>query len=74
MAHHNGSTMTPPAELSSISTALDDLSARLRGLVEGLGSSERAELESELAEVERSLDTARRRLARVVGGERGRRA
>ncbi len=59
--------MAPPAELASISTALDDLAGRLRGLIEGLGGAERDALETELAEVERSLDGARRRLARVVG-------
>jgi len=61
--------MAPPAELSSISTALDDLSGRLRGLIEALEGAERDALETELAEVERALDGARRRLARVVGTE-----
>lgn len=63
--------MTALAELSSISTALDDLTDRLRGLIGGLAGEERATLETELAEVERSLDGARRRLARVVGGSGG---
>lgn len=73
MGHQNGSPMTPPAELSSISTALDDLSVRLRGLIEGIEGAERDALGTELAEVERALDGARRRLARVVSGERSRR-
>lgn len=63
--------MTALAELSSISTALDDLTDRLRGLIGGLAGEERASLETELAEVERGLDGARRRLARVVGGSGG---
>lgn len=65
--------MTAAAELSSISTALDDLTARLRGLIDGLAGDERAALENDLAEVERSLDVARRRLGRVVTGPPGRR-
>ncbi|MHB1929576.1 MAG: hypothetical protein ACYCUG_09190 [Acidimicrobiales bacterium] len=60
--------MTARAELSSLSTALDDLTGRLRAILAALEGAERDALETELAEVERSLDNARRRLARVVSG------
>ncbi len=58
--------MAALAELSSLSTALDDLTARLRGLIGGLEGPERVALETDLAEVERTLDVARRRLSKLV--------
>ena len=60
------SGMSARSELSSMSTALEDLSRRLSGIIAGLEGAEREALEVELAEVERALDAARRRLARVV--------
>ncbi len=62
--------MSARAELSSLSTALDDLAGRLQAILSGLEGADRDALETELAEVERSLDTARRRLARVLSGAR----
>jgi hypothetical protein len=53
------------AELSSLATALDDLSRRVTSLAEGL-AGEQQDLATELFEVERSLNGARRRLRKVV--------
>lgn len=59
---------TPAAELSSISSALDDLTRRLTGIAEGYQRSRRDDLASDLFAVESLLDTARRRLEKVVAG------
>ena len=53
------------AELSSLATALDDLTRRVTSLAEGL-ANEQHDLATELFEVERSLNGARRRLSKVV--------
>jgi len=53
------------AELSSLATALDDLTRRVTDLAEGL-ANEQQDLATELFEVERSLNGARRRLTKVV--------
>lgn len=53
------------AELSSLATALDDLSRRVTKLAEGL-AGEQQDLATELFEVERSLNGARGRLRKVV--------
>lgn len=53
------------AELSSLATALDDLSRRVTQLAEGL-ANEQQDLAVELFEVERSLNGAKRRLRKVV--------
>jgi len=56
----------PMAELSSLATALDDLTARVTAIADGLSGSARDDVAVELYEVERALDGARRRLARVL--------
>ncbi len=53
------------AELSSLATALDDLTRRVTELAEGV-ANEQHDLATELFEVERSLNGARRRLSKVV--------
>ena len=53
------------AELSSLATALDELSRRVTTLAEGL-AGQREDMAVELFEVERSLNGARRRLRKVV--------
>ncbi|HUP70625.1 MAG TPA: hypothetical protein VM142_12545 [Acidimicrobiales bacterium] len=55
------------AELSSISTALDELSKRVTAIAEDYAGSRRDDLASELYRVERALATASRTLARAVG-------
>jgi hypothetical protein len=53
-------------ELSSINTALTDLTDRIAGVAEALSGSERDAVAGALFEVERSLRTAKRRLDQVV--------
>jgi hypothetical protein len=63
--------MTATAELSSIATALEELTARVASIGAGLSGEERDQLGSELLEVERHLGAANRRLGRVLGNQRG---
>ncbi|MEW6153259.1 MAG: hypothetical protein AB1673_04605 [Actinomycetota bacterium] len=65
-------TANPRAELSSITTALDELAARVTRIAEQSDGGELDWLVTDLFEVERSLGEARRRLHRV--GERLRRS
>jgi hypothetical protein len=58
--------MSARAELSSITTALDDITKRLDSMLDALVGVERDNLASDLVEVERALNTARRRLAKLV--------
>jgi hypothetical protein len=58
--------MASGAELSSVATALDELTKRVADLAEGLAGSDQDDLATTLYEVERSLATAARRLGRVV--------
>ena len=58
--------MSTYAELSSVSSLLDELLARLGTIGEGLNAPERDRLANDLFEVERSLGAARRRLVRLV--------
>jgi hypothetical protein len=62
--------MTANAELSAVATLLDDVAARITQIDAGLSAGERDALGADLAEVERSLDVTRRRLARLVAGRR----
>ncbi|MBW3669518.1 MAG: hypothetical protein KY443_09945 [Actinobacteria bacterium] len=54
------------AELSSLATALDELTTRVTGIAEGLQRARRDDLASDLFAVEGLLDTARRRLGKVA--------
>ena len=54
------------AELSSLATALKELSARVTSIAEGLSGTERDGAAVDLYEVERALGEAQRRLARVL--------
>ena len=54
------------AELTSLATALDELSTRVTTIAEGLSGTERDGTAAELFEVERALGEAQRRLARVL--------
>jgi hypothetical protein len=58
--------MSARAELSSITTALDELTGRLDAMLEELGGVERDNLAADLVEVERALNAARRRLAKLM--------
>ena len=58
--------MSTHAELSSASSLLDELLARVKGIGDALNAPERDQLANDLFEVERSLGAARRRLVRLV--------
>jgi hypothetical protein len=58
--------MSSGAELSSIHTALEGLTARISGYADSLAGTDRDDLAAALYEVERSLSTAQRRLSKVV--------
>ena len=54
------------AQLSSLSTALDDLTHRITTLADDYQSSPRADVAADLFEVERSLQAAGRRLRALL--------
>lgn len=54
------------AELSSISTALEELSKRVTTIAEGYAGSRRDDVAAELYRVERALGSASRTLTRLV--------
>jgi hypothetical protein len=58
--------MTARAELSSVSTGLEELVKRVTDIADGLGAQERDRLGPDLYEVERTLRAAERRLRRVI--------
>ncbi len=55
----------PRPELSSVSTALDELTRRLSAMADAAAGGDES-LVTELFEIERSLQGARRRLAKLV--------
>jgi hypothetical protein len=54
------------AQLSSLSTALDDLSQRVTAMAEQLQGSPREDVAADLYEIERHLGAATRRLKALV--------
>jgi hypothetical protein len=62
--------MTAIAELSSVATALEELLRRVSGIADEIARSEQETLSTELYEVERTLGTAHRRLARLIDNNR----
>ncbi len=58
--------MTTRAELSSVSTAVQELADRITQIAEGLLDDEREVTGPALFEIERSLRTAQRRLGRLL--------
>lgn len=54
------------AELSSVSSALDDLTRRVASIAEAYQAAARDDMAGDLFTVEGMLDTARRRLEKVV--------
>jgi hypothetical protein len=62
--------MSAMAELSSVSTVLDELLQRVTSIDDGLRGAERDQLSSDLREVERALGTAQRRLHRLLDSRR----
>lgn len=59
--------MSAAAELSSLHTALDEITARVTSLTGQLSGAESERIGNDLFEVERSLLAATRRLSKVVG-------
>ena len=60
---------TPTAELSSLATALEELTRRLVTIADGYAGARREDVAGELYSVERHLANATRRLSRVVDTE-----
>lgn len=54
------------AELSSVSSALDELTRRVTSIAEGYQAAKRDDLAGDLFAVEGLLETARRRLDQLV--------
>lgn len=61
---------SPAAELSSLATALDELTRRVTAIADRYASASRDDLATELYQVERALTGARRGLAKVVDDAR----
>jgi hypothetical protein len=62
----SGEPASPRAELSSLSTALEELSRRVTDVADRTSGSDLDWVATDLFEVERSLGEARRRLAKTV--------
>ena len=62
--------MTAHAELSSVSTRLEELVKRVTDIADGLAGHERDQIAPDLYEVERTLRAAERRLRRVIDAVR----
>lgn len=58
--------MSVGPQLSSVSTALDELTERVTGIAESLSGTERDDVATSLFEVERALRSAGRQLTRLV--------
>jgi hypothetical protein len=65
-----GSMTGSSAELSSLATALDELTTRITAIADGYATSERDELAADLYAVERALTGAQRRLTKVIDADR----
>jgi len=63
--------MSARAELSSVSTSLEELVGRITRIAESLSGDDRDVVGPDLFEVERALRGARRRLARIVDSAGG---
>ena len=62
--------MTPSAaDLSSMAATVDDLTVRLGPIADAYEAADRDDLVAEIHEVERVLDSARRRLRRLAAAD-----
>ncbi len=59
-------TMSVGAELTAVSTTLDELTRRVGRILSGLSPSEDERYGTDLAEIERALGVANRRLERLA--------
>lgn len=64
---------TDRPELSSLSTALTELTRRVGAMAERAAADSHDEVAAELFAIERSLTTAGRRMARLMSGDQRRR-
>jgi hypothetical protein len=60
----------PSAELSSLATALDELTTRITAIADAYAGDRRDELAADLYAVERALAGATRRLTKVIDADR----
>ena len=65
-AGHTGAMPLDAAHLSSLSTALDELTTRVTTLADDLSGAPREDVAADLYEVERNLQAAARRLRALV--------
>lgn len=65
-----GAMSSSAAELSSLATALEELTRRVTAIADGYAGSRRDDLAAELYHVERALVGASRSLAKVVDSAR----
>ena len=66
VARHTGAMPLDAAQLSSISTALDELTTRIVSLADAYHESPRDDVAADLYEVERNLHAASRRLKALL--------
>ena len=62
---------SPAAELSSVATALEELSRRVTAIADAYAGAARDDVANELYRVEQALTGAHRSVARVVDAEGG---
>lgn len=65
-----GVPSSPAAELSSLASALEELTRRVTRIADDYAAAKRDDVAAELYRAERALDGARRNLERVVDAER----
>ena len=65
-ARHTGGMPLDVAQLSSLSTALEELTRRITSLADGYQASPREDVASDLYDVERNLQAASRRLKALL--------
>ena len=58
------------AELSSLATALEELTTRITAIADRYATGDREELATDLYAVERALTGAQRRLTKVIDADR----
>ncbi len=63
---HTGAMALDVARLSSLSTALDDMTQRIAALADDLQGAPREDVAADLYEVERNLQAAARRLRTLL--------
>jgi hypothetical protein len=69
IGHHQ--VVATPAELSSLSSTLDELTRRVSALAEEAAAADQDDLATELFGIERALTGALRRLRKLAAAPRG---